>query len=95
MMKALMPAARYASVRGVGEVYEYAAEMPMVMDGLFCYCECLRNVGHYSLLECFMDDHAAGCDICLQEAITAYEMTRQGRSLDDVRTAIDGRYRRT
>lgn len=90
--KTLMPAARYASTPGVGEVYQYAAEMPMVMDGIFCYCQCLRNFGHYSLLECFMDDHAAACDICLREAILAYQMTGQGQSLDDIRRAVDQQY---
>jgi hypothetical protein len=85
--------ARYASVPGVGEVYEYAAEIPMVLDGMYCYCECLRNFNHYSLLECFMNDHAAGCDVCLREAIIAYQMTTQGETLDAIRAEVDRRYR--
>ena len=89
----LMPAARYATMPGIGDVYEMAAEIPGVLDGMYCYCECLRNFGHYSLLECFMDDHAAGCDVCLREAILAQQMTSQGQSLDDIRQEIDRRYR--
>lgn len=89
----VMPAARYAGMPGVGEVYEWAAEIPGVLDGMFCYCECLRNFGHYSLLECFINDHAAACDICLREAIMAYQMTTQGDSLDEIRAEIDRRYR--
>jgi len=89
----LMPAARYASMPGVAEVYEYAAEIPGVLDGIFCYCDCLRNFNHYSLLECYMDDHGAGCDVCLREAIIAYQMTEQGQSLDEIRAEIDRRYR--
>jgi hypothetical protein len=91
--KPLMPAARYASMPGVAEVYEWAAEIPGVLDGMYCYCECLTNFNHYSLLDCFMDDHAAGCDVCLREAILAYQMTGQGQGLDEIRQEIDRRYR--
>lgn len=91
----VMPGARYASTPGVAEVYEYAAEIPGMLDGMYCYCECLRNFGHYSLLECFMNDHAAACDICMREAILAYQMTQQGQTLDEIRQAVDQQYRRT
>ena len=89
----MMPEARYAGMPGVGEVYRYAAEIPAVMDGIYCYCECLTNFGHYSLLECFMNDHAAACDICLREAILAYQMTTRGDDLDAIRQEVDRRYR--
>ena len=92
---AVMPAARYASNPGVAEVYQWASEIPAVLDGMYCYCECLTNFAHYSLLDCFMDDHAAACDICLREAVTAYQMTNQGQSLDAIRQEIDRQYRRT
>lgn len=89
----VMSADRYASNPGVAEVYAMAAQIPHVMDGLFCHCLCAQNIGHYSLLDCFRGDHGAGCDICLDEAITAYQMTEQGSSLDEVRAEIDRRYR--
>jgi hypothetical protein len=89
----VMPAARYATMPGVAEVYEWAAEIPGVLDGIYCYCECLTNFGHYSLLDCFIDDHAAACDICLREAILAYEMTGRGDALDAIRQEVDRRYR--
>jgi hypothetical protein len=88
-----MPAARYASMPGVSDVYEMAAAIPEVLDGVYCYCYCHDTFGHYSLLDCFMDDHAAGCDVCLQEAITAYQMTQQGGTLDEIRQTVDQRYR--
>lgn len=90
----VMPAARYASNPEVAETYGMAAEIVAVLDGLYCYCLCRETFTHYSLLDCFKNDHAAGCDVCLDEAILAYEMTEQGRSLDDVRQEIDARYRR-
>jgi len=89
----MMPAARYAASPGVGEVYEMAAEMPHMMDGMYCYCFCNSNFGHYSLLDCFMDDHGAGCDICMREAILTYEMANRGDSLEEIRAEIDRRYR--
>ena len=89
----VMPAARYASSPGVAEVYEMAAEMPEMLDGVYCYCFCHDNLDHYSLLHCFMEDHGAGCNICLDEAVLTYEMTKQGSSLDDIRREVDRRYR--
>ena len=89
----VMPATRYASSSAVAEAYTMAAEVVSVLDGLYCYCLCRETFTHYSLLDCFKDDHAAGCDVCMDEAILAYEMTQQGRSLDEIRTAIDAQYR--
>lgn len=85
-------AVRYAADPQIEQTYRMAAEIPSVLDGLFCYCECSANLGHYSLLECFQSDHAAGCDTCLGEAMLAYRMTREGASLAAVRTAIDRTY---
>lgn len=91
----VMPAARYASAPEVAETYRKAAEIVSILDGLYCYCYCRETFGHYSLLDCFKDDHAAGCDVCLREAEIAYEMNQQGRSLDQIRQTIDGMYART
>ena len=88
----VMPAARYASSPAVADTYRKAAEIVSVLDGLYCYCLCHDTFGHYSLLDCFESDHAASCDVCLREAEIAYEMNRQGRSLDQIRQTIDGMY---
>ena len=89
----LMPPERYASSPYVAETYAMAAEMPGVMDGIFCFCFCRQNFGHYSLLDCFKDDHGANCDVCLNEAVLAYEMTQRGDNLEQIRAEIDRRYR--
>ncbi len=89
----LMPAARYAGSPRVAETYELAAEIPAVLDGVYCFCLCHQNFGHYSLLDCFTSDHGAGCNICLDEAVLAYQMTQDGGSLDDIRREVDRRYR--
>jgi len=85
----VMPAVRYASVPRIEKVYREVAQVPGAVDGIYCYCHCIENMGHTSLLTCFESDHAAGCDVCLSEGDMVYRMTQQGRSLDQVRQAID------
>ena len=85
---------RYGEYPRVAAIYTQAQEIKVVLDGLYCYCNCSEHSGHYSLLDCFADDHAARCDICLSEAALAWQMTGQGKSLDQVRDAIDNMYGR-
>jgi hypothetical protein len=87
-------ASRYAAYPRVAEVYEMAAEIPHVLDGLYCHCDCSRHSNHRSLLTCFQDDHGAACDVCLTEAALAHRMTNEGRSLKEIRKAVDDLYRR-
>ena len=88
----IVDAARYASAPEVERVYRMARDIPTVLDGLYCYCECARNFGHRSLLTCFESDHGAGCDVCLQEATIASQMTAQGATLDQIRNRIDAMF---
>jgi hypothetical protein len=88
----VLPAARYASYPRVSAVYEQAAEIAAVLDGLYCYCDCSRHSGHRSLLTCFESDHGAACDVCMTEAAVAHRMTQDGRSLEEIREAIDEFY---
>ena len=45
-------------------------------------------VGHKSLLDCYLSEHASGCDECRKEAIFAYEQTRKGKTPTQIRNAI-------
>jgi hypothetical protein len=85
---------RYAAYPRIAEVYDMAAAIPQVLDGLYCYCDCNKHSNHYSLLTCFQDDHGAACDVCLTEAALAYRMTAEGKSLKEIRRAVDDLYRR-
>lgn len=87
-------ASEYSRYPRVAGVYRQAREIPQVLDGLYCYCQCSEHSGHYSLLDCFRSDHGAGCDICLSEATLAYRMTQDGQTLDEIRGAIDQLYKR-
>lgn len=89
----IMPASTYASYPRIAEVYREAALVPQVLDGIYCYCDCERNMGHYSLLDCYKSDHAAGCDVCLSEGALAYRMHQEGKTLDQIRSAVDAAYR--
>lgn len=86
------PADRYAAHPRIAAVYGQAAEIPHVLDGLYCHCDCSKHAGHRSLLECFESDHGANCDVCLGEAELAYRLTLEGKTLDEVRAAIDRAY---
>ncbi len=89
----VLPATNFGADLRLVRAYTAAHEMPEVLDGLMCYCMCEKNFGHRSLLTCYESEHAAACDICLDEGEMAARMHRQGASLDAIRQAIDAQYR--
>jgi hypothetical protein len=89
---AIQPASRYNEYPRVARAYAMAAAVPGILDGLYCHCHCAEHSAHYSLLECFHTDHAARCDICMSEARIAYEMARDGASLEAIRAEVDATF---
>jgi hypothetical protein len=87
------PPSRYAEYPRIAQVYEMAARIPDVLDGLYCHCDCSKHSDHRSLLTCFQDDHGAACDVCLTEAALAYRMIGEGKSLKQIRKAVDALYK--
>jgi len=75
-----------------------------ILEHLNCYCGCMEaNDPHDSLLRCFLvgegddgsivwTDHGANCGICLMELQDAINLAKQGKSVDDIRDAIDAKY---
>lgn len=59
--------------------YQAAKEIPQTLAQLPCYCHCDVGFGHKSLHSCFVDDHAAHCAICVEEALTAARLQREER----------------
>jgi hypothetical protein len=90
---AVLPASNFGQDERLVRAYTAARAMPEVFDGLYCYCQCKENFGHVSLLTCFESEHGASCDICLTEAAMAAEMHAAGSSLDEIRRAIDARFK--
>ena len=74
------------------EVYTMAARIPSLLDGLYCHCDCHERDGLRSLLECFHSEMASSCGICQGQARLAYEMQQDGKSLSQIRKAIDDDY---
>jgi len=67
--------------------YQVAKDIPGVLAQQPCYCYCQRE-GHRSLLDCFTTVHATKCSICVKEALLAGQMHGQGKSAEEIRTAI-------
>ena len=78
----------------VAEAYRIAAEIPKVLDSLFCYCYCKKNHNHKTLLTCYTNKHGSKCDICLNEVFYAYDLYNQGKSLDEIVKAVDKKFYR-
>ena len=78
----------------VSQAYKIAAEIPKVIDSLFCYCYCKKNHQHKTLLTCYTSRHGSKCDICLGEVFYAYELYNQGKTLDEIVIAVDKKFYR-
>lgn len=88
----VMPQSFVPRIPGATEAYAAAREAAATLDGVYCYCDCSKHAGHRSLLTCFESEHGAYCDICMDEATLARGMAQQGKSLMEIRTAIDRQF---
>jgi hypothetical protein len=76
----------------VRQAYQAVAEIPDVIAQLSCYCGCDKAHGHRNLLDCFVDDHGAGCAHCMNEALDAHALFMSGASPEEIRAFIDNKY---
>ena len=76
------------------KAYRIAAEIPKIIDSQFCYCYCKKNHQHKTLLTCFTSKHGSKCDTCINEVLHAYELYKQGKTLDEIIVAIDKKFYR-
>ena len=64
-----------------------------------CYCGC-EAMGHRSNLDCYLkpgmpggkttfEEHASACDICVKTTLLVKEMYSHGKSLREIRLAVD------
>jgi hypothetical protein len=77
---------------GALDAYAAARRSAATLDGVYCHCDCAKHSGHRSLLTCFESEHAAYCDICMGEANLASDMAARGKSLTEIRAAIDRQF---
>ena len=71
----------------IKSAYAIARQKPAVLAQQPCYCGCDRQ-GHRSLLDCFANEHAASCSICIREAEYANGMDAHGKCAAEIRTGI-------
>jgi hypothetical protein len=76
------------------ELFDAVRRIPGVVDGIRCHCGCADSAGHYSLLSCYEGPNAMAriCPICQGEGRVAVRLARSGRSLQDIRVAIDAQF---
>ena len=78
--------------KSVREAYAAARAHPELFDGLYCACECSKGMNHRSLLSCFESMQPAGCHGCREQAALVARMARQGKSLAEIRKAVDEKW---
>jgi hypothetical protein len=99
-----MPADVQAAPVAVRQAYQFAVANPDVVKGIPCYCGCGAE-GHTSNYSCYIagqdpdgglrfDQHALGCSICVDITRDAMGMLGQGKTLPEIRAAIDQTYSR-
>ena len=99
---AQMPDEVKSAPQVVQQAYQFAAANPDIMQHVPCYCGC-GAAGHSSNEACYIDEvkpsgeivydqHALGCSICVDITQDVMKMTREGKSIQEIRAAIDQAY---
>jgi Protein of unknown function with PCYCGC motif len=75
-------------------IFDSVREMPEIADGIRCHCGCADLPGYRSLLTCFenADAMARECKTCQGQARLAARLKQSGKSLDEIRAAIDAKF---
>lgn len=71
-------------------VFDMVRGMPQVADGIKCHCTCADDPAYRSLLSCYEGTGMArDCAICQGQARLAHRLHGEGKSLAEIRAAID------
>lgn len=77
----------------IAPIYDGIREIPHIADGVACRCGCHGQGEYRSLLSCFESGGMAlGCEICQTEGRVVARLHGRGRTLDQIRAAIDARF---
>ena len=75
------------------DVFDLVREIPQIVDGIRCQCGCAELPGFYSLLSCYESEGMARwCEICQGEGRLVSRLHKAGKTLDEIRAAIDARF---
>jgi hypothetical protein len=83
-----LPAAEFANDPVTHNAYALAAKIKQTIYQMPCYCNCDRNVGHTSLMDCYRDTHGAICAICKKELFYTYQERKKGKNAAQIRAGI-------
>ena len=80
--------------KAVSDAYEAARLHPGVFDGLACACGCHGDAEyqHRSLLSCYESRQPTGCQACQMEAAFVGGMAKEGKTLVEIRAAVDKKF---
>jgi hypothetical protein len=74
--------------------FDQVREIPQIVDGIRCSCGCATREGFYSLLSCYESEGMARhCEVCQGTGRMAFRLHKQGKTLQEIRDAVDARYR--
>lgn len=86
----------------VQEAYRFAVAHPEDLETIPCYCGCV-GLDHRNNLECYLtaeskpealvfDNHALGCNICVEITQMTMDLLSAGLSPTDIRNTIDTQF---
>lgn len=83
----------------VASHYRYAQAHSDQYQLIPCWCGCEQFLGHRNLADCFVrsdgkgwEAHAAGCGVCITEAVIAERMLGEGATPLDVKNTVDAEF---
>jgi len=89
----VLTAAQLTTVPQLVELFDGVRAIPAIADGIRCHCGCAELPGFYSLLSCYEGDGMAKiCPICQGEGRVTIRLHKQGKSLDEIRRALDAQF---
>lgn len=74
-------------------LFDDVRAIPEVVDGIRCNCGCTNPPEYYSLLSCYEGKGMAmSCVICQGQGRLAVRLHKEGKSLDEIRAAVDAKF---
>ena len=74
-------------------LFDSVREIPEIVDGIRCNCGCTNPPEFYSLLSCYEGKGMAReCGVCQGQGRLAVRLHKEGKSLDEIRAAIDAKF---
>ena len=92
-VKSLPPTLNPADFKDkVRHAYQVAKDHPQLLAQLPCFCYCDSFIGHKSLYSCYVDDHSSGCSVCIDSALMAKQLSKEGLNAKEIRDKLITRY---